>query len=687
MRLRGPPKATLRPEPPLIMPQVTFRLIIGQSIRLDVEGKITVDQLRERMLPVYRELTDVPLHEMKLMFVKEEAKRGLFGRETVKVELGNGRRSLHDYGVGKRAGQRALIVVLPTVRQWGLKMLIGIKLDDVERCSQAASWHPSAIHWPVRREVRTVDIPVPPDYEEDEDTPLPSPEVVSYLTFGDFEAAGEDMPALPEDFGRLASGWVEGDTALHLAVRNRAEQVCQFLIDAGAPLSATNVHGCTPVDEAKKLRDNEAFATLLDRPPAANDLMWQVTPRWGSAPPSGTPRGGTPRGGTPRTAAAAPAPVAAPASPSRPASPAFPAHPSSGGARAKRSPSDKPKRPAPGSKPSPAALAAARAAAGIYDEDDEEDGAQAAEESPAPAPKPAPVRHTQNSNPPAPARRTNTMVLTPVKSKDSKAQENGETPKPKAAAKAKPSKKKAGGLWGDSGSSGEEGGGGSSWLTSPAPAPAPEDEEQESGEAAVEEAPAAVVAAAPKAPTPKAPKTLTEDEQEEAKQAAEAARAARLDREAVAKARQAKAQQARLDREAKKRARESAAVGGDEGEGGGEDTAAVESKKKQDEERKAAAAVKVKQEAEAEAAAKHLREQKEAREKAAAEATAAEQLRLSLASEEAEEEEERTVIAGEFYLGEYECMKKSQMRSGWQMDSGKCGVLSKTPLTVRPITF
>jgi hypothetical protein len=286
------------------MPQVTFRLISGQSIRLDVEGSITVDQLRERMLPVYRELTDVPLHEMKLMFVKEEAKRGLFGRETVRVELGNGRRSLHDYGVGKRAGQRALIVVLPTVRQWGLKMLIGIKLDDVERCSQAASWHPSAIQWAVRREVRTIDIPVPPDYEEDEDTPLPSPEVVSYLTFGDFEAAGEDMPPLPEDFGRLASGWVEGDTALHLAVRNRAEQVCQFLIDAGAPLSATNAHGSTPVDEAKKLRDNEAFATLLDRPPAARVTtqhdrrhFWGIRSRPSCETHRPAPAGTPPQGG------------------------------------------------------------------------------------------------------------------------------------------------------------------------------------------------------------------------------------------------------------------------------------------------------------------------------------------------------------------------------------------------------
>ena len=113
------------------MPQVIFRLISGHSIRLDVEGSITVDQLRERMLPVYRELTDVPLHEMKLMFVKDEAQKNLFGRQTVKVELGNGRRSLQSYGVGKEAGQRALIVVLPTVRQWGLRMLIAIKLDDV----------------------------------------------------------------------------------------------------------------------------------------------------------------------------------------------------------------------------------------------------------------------------------------------------------------------------------------------------------------------------------------------------------------------------------------------------------------------------------------------------------------------------------------------------------------------------
>ena len=113
------------------MPQVTFRLISGQSIRLDVEGSITVGELRERMLPVYRELTDTPLDEMKLMYVKEESKEGRFGHETEKNELTSNRTSLFDYGVGRYAGQRALIVVLPAVRQWGLQMLIAIKLDSV----------------------------------------------------------------------------------------------------------------------------------------------------------------------------------------------------------------------------------------------------------------------------------------------------------------------------------------------------------------------------------------------------------------------------------------------------------------------------------------------------------------------------------------------------------------------------
>jgi hypothetical protein len=402
------------------MPQCTFRLISGQTIRLDVEGSITVDQLRERMLPVYRELVDVPLHEMKLMFVKEEAQKGLFGRQTVKVELGNGRRSLHDYGVGRSAGQRALIVVLPTVKQWGLRMLIAIKLDDVGRCTQAASWHPSATHWAVRREVRTIEIPVPDDFDE-ELTPLPDPEVVSYLTYGDFEAAGEDLPPLPDDFGRLQGGWVEGDTALHLAVRNRAEQVCRFLVESGAPLSAKNINGFTPLDEARKLRDNATFTALLDRP--RNDLMWQVAPR----------RGNT----TPRVpAAAAASSSSSPASPARRTAVAAASRGRAGGSSSGGSPAGssgsstpKPKRPAPGSTPSPAALAAARAARGISSDEEDEDEDEDEEDNGGPARlssnPPAPVRRT-NNNPPAPVRRTNNSVATPPSAKKQQEEEEGE---------------------------------------------------------------------------------------------------------------------------------------------------------------------------------------------------------------------------------------------------------------------
>ena len=517
------------------MPQVIFRLISGHSIRLDVEGSITVDQLRERMLPVYRELTDVPLHEMKLMFVKDEAQKNLFGRQTVKVELGNGRRSLQSYGVGKEAGQRALIVVLPTVRQWGLRMLIAIKLDDVERCRQAMGWHPSSTYWAVRREVRTIEIPVPDDFDE-ELGPPPAPEVVSYLTYGDFEAAGEDMPPLPDDFGRLEGGWVEGDTGLHLAVRNRAERVCQFLVETGAPLTAKNANGCTPLDEARKLRDSDGFVALLDRP--QEDLMWQVTPRQGSP----TPR-----------AAVEPSPTRS--VPVR--------HTVGGKAKAESgSPASPvaPRRRAPGSTPSPAALAAARAAAGIAPDDgDESDGdahsasdgsvkpnkgsnanapaASAASNSPAPVRRtnnnpPAPVRRT-NSNPPAPERRTNNTVA-PATAAKTKTQEKQKADgsdtisqaagKPKASTMSASAKKKKGGfsLWGD----GDEDKG-SSWLTTPVAAtvPEPPPEPETNGDP--------VTTPANSEPG----RTLPSKEDTDAAEAARVARAARLEREAAAKAR------------------------------------------------------------------------------------------------------------------------------------------------------
>lgn len=516
------------------MPQVIFRLISGHSIRLDVEGSITVDQLRERMLPVYRELTDVPLHEMKLMFVKDEAQKNLFGRQTVKVELGNGRRSLQSYGVGKEAGQRALIVVLPTVRQWGLRMLIAIKLDDVERCRQAMGWHPSSTYWAVRREVRTVEIPVPDDFDE-ELGPPPAPEVVSYLTYGDFEAAGEDMPPLPDDFGRLEGGWVEGDTGLHLAVRNRAERVCQFLVETGAPLTAKNANGCTPLDEARKLRDNDGFVALLDRP--QEDLMWQVTPRQGSP----TPRAAVEPSPTRSVQVRHTVGGKAKAESGSPASPVAP------------------RRRAPGSTPSPAALAAARAAAGIDDDGDESDGdadsasdgsvkpnkgsnakapaASAASNSPAPVRRtnnnpPAPVRRT-NNNPPAPERRTNNTVA-PATAAKTKTQEKQKADgsdtisqaagKPKASTISASAKKKKGGfsLWGD----GDEDKG-SSWLTTPVaatvPEPPPEPETNDDP----------VTTPANSEPG----RTLPSKEDADAAEAARVARAARLEREAAAKAR------------------------------------------------------------------------------------------------------------------------------------------------------
>lgn len=531
-------RGTLRARCPGVapsMPQVIFRLISGHSIRLDVEGSITVDQLRARMLPVYRELTDVPLHEMKLMFVKEEAQKNLFGRQTVKVELGNGRRSLHDYGVGKAAGQRALIVVLPTVRQWGLRMLIAIKLDDVERCKQAANWHPSSTHWAVRREVRTIEIPVPDDFDDE----LPAPEVVSYLTYGDFEAVGEDLPPLPDDFGRLDGGWVEGDTGLHLAVRNRAEQVCQFLVETGAPLTAKNANGCTPLDEARKLRDNDNLVALLDRP--QEDLMWQVTPRQGSTAPSHR----------------------APIAPSASCSSTARRNMGGKGKASSRSPGNPatPKRRAPGSTPSPAALAAARAAAGIEDDDDSgSDGSTKVSKDsnvkvPAPAASnpPAPVRRT-NNNPPAPVRRTNNNTPAPVrrannntpaserrtnnsaatppadKAKTTEKQQDDDTDtasqaaaKPKASVSASAKKKtnKKGGfsLWGD----GDEDTKGSSWLTSPVPAPAPEPEPQPE----TNDTPS----------NSEQDSTPASEKNDDAAEAARVARAARLEREAAAKAR------------------------------------------------------------------------------------------------------------------------------------------------------
>ncbi len=507
------------------MPQVIFRLISGHSIRLDVEGSITVDQLRERMLPVYRELTDVPLHEMKLMFVKDEAQKNLFGRQTVKVELGNGRRSLHDYGVGKAAGQRALIVVLPTVRQWGLRMLIAIKLDDVERCKQAANWHPSSTHWAVRREVRTIEIPVPDDFDDE----LPAPEVVSYLTYGDFEAAGEDLPPLPDDFGRLHGGWVEGDTGLHLAVRNRAEQVCQFLVETGAQLTAKNVNGCTPLDEARKLRDNDNLVALLDRP--EENLMWQVTPKQRSTAP----------------------PYRGAVLPSSSRSSTGHRNVGKAGSGSQASPATAtPKRRAPGSTPSPAALAAARAAAGIDDDDDDDqdpgsdsdetaklskDGnvkvpAAAASNPPAPVRRtnnnpPAPVRRT-NNNAPAPERRTNNSAISSpaddIKTGEKQKTYGSDTvaptaAKPNASVSAKKKTKKKGGfsLWGD----GDEDTKGSSWLTSPVPAPAPESQPETNNTPSNSE----------QARTP------ASEEDADAAEAARVARAARLEREAAAKAR------------------------------------------------------------------------------------------------------------------------------------------------------
>eukprot|EP01048_Picozoa_sp_COSAG05_P040084 COSAG05_NODE_20333_length_280_cov_0.845304_1_plen_39_part_01 len=39
------------------MPQLTFRLLGGRSIRQDVEGSITVEKLRQRILPVWKDVS------------------------------------------------------------------------------------------------------------------------------------------------------------------------------------------------------------------------------------------------------------------------------------------------------------------------------------------------------------------------------------------------------------------------------------------------------------------------------------------------------------------------------------------------------------------------------------------------------------------------------------------------------
>jgi glucan-binding YG repeat protein len=47
----------------------------------------------------------------------------------------------------------------------------------------------------------------------------------------------------------------------------------------------------------------------------------------------------------------------------------------------------------------------------------------------------------------------------------------------------------------------------------------------------------------------------------------------------------------------------------------------------------------------------------------------------ALADGDGADDDDDWEIYTDFYLGDYECMKKSQIRSGWQMDSDKNGVL------------
>lgn len=196
------------------MPQLTFRLLGGRSIRQDVEGSITVEKLRQRILPVWKDVaSDVPLSSCKMVFIKNEQKSGLFGFETERVELSDDKLSLVRYGVPPGAAQRALIVVVPVTRLWGLEMLVGVKLDSVERCRKASSWYVGAVNCVVQHKPARVAGGAPT------------------VRYGDYEAEGYCMgvadspesrsacvPKLEGECKGSLDPWWDGDSALHIAV-------------------------------------------------------------------------------------------------------------------------------------------------------------------------------------------------------------------------------------------------------------------------------------------------------------------------------------------------------------------------------------------------------------------------------------------------------------------------------------
>eukprot|EP01048_Picozoa_sp_COSAG05_P025635 COSAG05_NODE_6616_length_930_cov_1.430806_2_plen_245_part_01 len=216
------------------MPQLTFRLLSGQAIRQDVEGTITVAKLRQRILPVWKDVgSDVPLASCKMVFIKSERKPGLFGFETERVELSDDKLPLLKYGIPAGAAQRALIIVVPASRLWGLDMLVGIKLDCVERCRKASSWHAGAVNCVVKYKAGGNN-------------------AASAVCYGDYEAEGCCMgvadasenrsacvPKLAAECKGSLDPWWEGDSALHIAVRTPAQSHVVLVPPAVNPACAT----------------------------------------------------------------------------------------------------------------------------------------------------------------------------------------------------------------------------------------------------------------------------------------------------------------------------------------------------------------------------------------------------------------------------------------------------------------
>ena len=67
-------------------------------------------------------------------------------------------------------------------------------------------------------------------------------------------AAGADLGAPEKD----------GNTALHLAVKNNKVHAVAALVEAGAPINATNAAGRTPLGEARRM-GHGALVTFLQR--------------------------------------------------------------------------------------------------------------------------------------------------------------------------------------------------------------------------------------------------------------------------------------------------------------------------------------------------------------------------------------------------------------------------------------